>query len=340
MSTEFYSLELKEKRRETEQAVSLIWNVPTDLKQEFQYKAGQYLTIKATINGESVRRAYSISTNPKEEELKVSVKLVDGGKMSNFLINDLQEGDRVEVMQAQGTFTLEKKSDTVGFFAAGSGITPVISLIKECIQNNCSKISLHFGNRTEADAMFKSELDQLAQEYPGFEVQYHYSSQGQRIDSSAVKNHAMNGMCEQYFICGPEGFNEEIKNALLNLGLKDEDAHIEFFASPKSESNEGTSAAEVSGEIADVELIIDDEHHKVSLNPQETLLEAGERIGIDPPFSCQSGVCTTCRAKVIKGKVDMENNFGLSQDEIDEGFVLTCIGKPVSPGVVVSWDEQ
>lgn len=339
MSAEFYPLVLKEKRRETAQAVSLIWEVPEQLRSAFSYRAGQYLTLKADIGGESVRRAYSISSNPQEEELKVSVKLVDGGKMSSYLINELKEGETLEVMQAQGNFTLNNKSNTIGFFAAGSGITPIISLIKECIKENYSRIILHFGNRSVEEAMFKAELDQLVLENENFEVFYHFSKTGSRINQNFVKEKLQGNLCEQYFICGPEGFNEEVKGALIDLGLSESNAHIEYFASPKSSAQENDTQA-ISGEINEVELIIDEEHHKVSLDAHETILEAGERIGIDPPFSCQSGVCTTCRAKVLQGKVDMENNFGLSQDEIDEGFVLTCIGKPASPGVVISWDEQ
>lgn len=340
MSNQFYTLTVSEIIKESINAVSVIFNLPEEHKAAYKYEAGQYLTLLAAINGEELRRAYSLSSCPKSDEhLKVSVKEVENGKMSRYLCSDLKVGDQLQVMQPQGTFTDNNKKSKLVLFAAGSGITPIISILKNALCTGDQTIELHYGNRTEEETMFRQELRDLKAKYGDrINTSWYFSSEGMRLTSSIASEVAENNMQADFFICGPEGMIASVKQGLENADVDSNSIHIEFFASPKTEKPKTQTV--LTGEVNEVTLVLDDEQHKVTLNPQETILEAGERIGIDPPFSCQSGVCTTCRAKVLQGEVEMENNFGLGEDEVEEGYVLTCICTPKSPGVVISWDED
>lgn len=338
MSNSFYSLKVKELIKESINAVSVVFELADDMKAAFSYKAGQYLTLKTTINGEEVRRAYSLSSCPElDSDLKVSVKKVDDGKMSTYLCESLKVGDVLEVMVPQGTFINEGTSDKLILFAAGSGITPIISILKSALNKGNQSVSLFYGNRSLEETMFKSELDTLATS-SSLDVTFFYSKEGNRLDSNQTKSLVNGSENTDYFICGPEGMIAAVKEGLESSNISKDQINIEYFASPKTEKPKTETV--VSGEVNEVTLILDGESHQVTLNAQETILEAGERIGIDPPFSCQSGVCTTCKAKVMQGEVSMENNFGLGEDEVEEGFVLACICTPKTSGVVISWDED
>lgn len=344
MSNEFYTLSVVDKVAEGSKAVSIVFDVPEELKSKFAYKSGQYLTIKADINGESVRRAYSLSSYPGDgNRLQVSSKMVEQGKMSVYLFRDLKVGDQLEVMPPMGNFTLESSVSNLVLFAAGSGITPLLSILKTALDSSIENIDLIYANRSEEEAMFLQELKDLEANNSKLNIQWLWSSAGNRIDSSVVQKVVRGksnlSQAVDYFICGPVGMINTVEAALQESGISKEHIHIEYFASPKSEDNVTSSPVELSGEVNEITLLLDDEKHEISMQPKETILEAAERIGIDPPFSCRSGVCTTCMAKVMQGEVQMENNFGLGQDEIDEGFVLTCISTPKTPGVIVSWDE-
>jgi ring-1,2-phenylacetyl-CoA epoxidase subunit PaaE len=338
MSNSFYSLKVKELIKESINAVSVVFEIAEDMKAAFSYKAGQYLTLKTTVSGEEIRRAYSLSSCPEtDSDLKVSVKKVEGGKMSTYLCESLKVGDELDVMVPQGTFVNEGAKEKLVLFAAGSGITPIISILKSELNKGNQKISLFYGNRSEEETMFKAELEALANS-SSLDVSFFYSKDSSRLDASKVKNLVNANDNADYFICGPEGMIAATKEGLESASIDSKAIHIEYFGSPKTEKPK--TEAVVSGEVNEVTLILDGESHQVTLNPQETILEAGERIGIDPPFSCQSGVCTTCMAKVMQGEVEMENNFGLGEDEVEDGFVLTCICTPKTAGVVISWDED
>ncbi|MEQ8910020.1 MAG: FAD-binding oxidoreductase [Vicingaceae bacterium] len=345
MSTHFHPLKVKEIIKETINTVSILFDIPADLKESFNYQAGQYLTLKVNISGEEVRRSYSVSSSPKaDEELKISSKMIEGGKMSTYLFRELAVGDTVEVMPPQGNFTL-KEANPLVLFAAGSGITPIISLAKEALVSDDRQVYLYYGNRSTEEIIFKAELDQLKEKYSGrFLVQHFLSSDGERIDSDRVKSVVAGLQNEKadalFYICGPSQMIQATEAALQKSEVSEEQIKIEYFASPKTEKKETETASPTSsGNVNDIVVVLDDEEHEVSLNDGETILEGSERIGIDPPYSCQSGVCTTCKAKVESGEVEMENNFGLGQDEIDEGYALTCIGRPKTAGVKINWDE-
>ena len=337
MSLHFHNLQVKELKRETAKTVSIGFQIPDNLKAEFQYEAGQYLTLKAMINGEDVRRSYSISSYG-DEALQVSCKVVDGGKMSTFLVNELGLGDRVEVMPPMGNFTLKTVKHPLVLFAAGSGITPIFSILKKALKEGNSDIKLFYGNRSEDEIIFKAAIEALKVQFSDrLLVQHFLSSDGERLDAQRVQSLVSNLPESNYFICGPEGMIAAVKDGLEKSEVPASHINIEYFASPKTDKKAVETVA--SGEVNEIIAELDGERHSITLEPGETILDGANRIGIDPPFSCQSGVCTTCKCKVMSGEVEMENNFGLGEDEAEEGFILSCISKPTSAGVVVSWDE-
>ena len=344
MSKHYHPISVKEIKKETNKTVSIVFNIPAELKEDFQYEPGQYLSIRKEIGGEDVRRSYSISScQAVDENIQVSSKVVDGGKMSTYLFNELGVGDELEVMPPDGHFTLKSLDQPLVLFAAGSGITPIFSILKSALLNGEQTVHLYYGNTSEEDIIFNEQLKTLRAENPNrLMVQHFLSSNGERIDTDRTKS-IVSGLNAgkgdaQYFICGPEGMIQAVKNGLEASGVESSQINIEYFASPKKE----TKATEevVSGDVSDIKVVIDGEEHEISLNPGEAILDGASRIGVDPPFSCQSGVCTTCKAKVLSGEVEMENNFGLGEDEIEDGYVLTCIGSPKTAGVKISWDED
>ncbi len=340
MSKNFHQLKVAELVRETKDAISVIFEVPEELNSTFEFKAGQYLTIKKEINGEEVRRSYSISAIPADNQLKITSKKVENGRMSSYLYDTLSVGDVLEVMPPDGNFTLRNTEKALILFAAGSGITPIISILKQYLSFGGPRVYLFYGNRSEEDIIFKQELEALrAASSEKFMIMHFLSSNGERLDKERVKSlvgNAQAGMAD-YYICGPEGMISSAKSGLEEAGLPSEEIFIEYFASPENDSTPSEMA--LSSEPEDIAVVLDEEEHQIQLQKGESILEGAERIGIDPPFSCRSGVCTTCKAKLIEGEVEMDNNFGLCQDEIDDGYVLTCIGYPKTAGVKINWDE-
>jgi len=345
MSKHFHQLTVKEIIKETLNTVSIVFNIPDAIKADFSYESGQYLTLRKTINGEDVRRSYSISSCPNvDEDIKVTSKMIPDGKMSTYLFKELGVGDELEVMSPDGNFTLKNIDTPLVLFAAGSGITPIISILKGALMNGTQTVHLYYGNRSEEEIIFKEEFSRLRDQYANrLMVQHFLSSNGERLDVDRVKS-IINGIGESknqsyYFVCGPEGMIQAVKSGLESSAVNSNQIHIEYFASPKSEPKVEVESTNASAEVNDIVVVIDDEEHEISLIPGEAILDGASRIGIDPPFSCQSGVCTTCKAKLLSGEVNMDNNFGLGEDEIEEGYVLTCIGTPKTAGVKVSWDE-
>lgn len=344
MSKHYHSLRVKEIKRETNKSVSIVFELPESLKDDFKYKSGQYLSLRKEIGGEDVRRSYSISSCYNvDEDIQVSSKVIEGGKMSSYLFNELGVGDQLEVMAPDGNFTLDNMEQPLVLFAAGSGITPIFSILKDALANGNQTVHLYYGNRSEEDIIFHAQLKTLRAEFPNrLMVQHYLSSNGERIDQDRTKNIVDNlkdtKKEAQFFICGPEEMIQAVKSGLEASAIAKDRINIEYFASPKTDKK--VTEEVVSGEVNEIQVVIDGEEYDIELKPGEAILDGASRIGIDPPFSCQSGVCTTCKAKLISGKVEMENNFGLGDDEIEDGYVLTCIGKPSSAGVKISWDDE
>lgn len=356
--SKFHSLRVQDVRQETPDAVSIAFEVPDALKATFEFKHGQYVTLKLTVNGEELRRSYSICSSPLDGELRIAVKRVPDGRASGFLNSSVRAGDAIEMMPPEGNFTSALDAGNQKhyvLFAAGSGITPVISIAKTVLAKEPgSKVSLFYGNRDENSVIFKGALDQLAAANTDrFGVHYFYSRStpadnfyGGRITSDKardiVQRFVANASTCEYFICGPEQMIFSVKDELAGLNVPTERVHFELFTTPVGDGGASTApapAGDFSG-TAQVTIILDGDEVDFELaSDGAPILDAALDAGADVPFACKGAVCCTCRAKVLEGSVAMEKNFALTDDEIEDGFVLTCQSHPTSAKVVIDYDE-
>ncbi|MFO0322424.1 MAG: FAD-binding oxidoreductase [Bacteroidota bacterium] len=354
----FHSLKVKDIRKETESAVSVSFDVPPQLQSEFQFKQGQYITLKLNIEGEEIRRSYSICTSPyNEKELRVAVKEVLNGKASTYINRKLKVGDSLEVMTPLGSFhsvlSGSNKKKYV-LFAGGSGITPMMSILKSVLYvEKQSSITLIYANRDEDSVIFKTEIEKLSAEFKDkFKVLNTYDNPKTTVSDlqkgqltkektiAIIENHG--GVnADEYFICGPGPLMENIKTALDSLSIKKEKIHIEYFSAVVDEVS--SVASNVSGAPVNCDLTVIQYGFEtnVKLNTNGlTILDAAIEAGVDAPFSCKGAVCCTCRAKVIEGQVKMNNNFALTDAEVEDGFILTCQAHPLTERVVIDYDAS
>lgn len=344
--SQFYSLDVKKIKRETEDAVSIEFNIPSELKSKFKYQAGQYLTLQTSINGEKVRRAYSIWTSPSEDRVAVLVKKLQNGIFSTYANDSLKENDSIEVMIPEGTFL--NKGGTSVYFAAGSGITPVFSMLKEQIQKK-EQVSLLYVNKSQETTAFLNELIQLNEEHDNFTLNLFYTRstnvepiyQG-RLNknkcSDLVKHDIINFNADGYYLCGPEEMILDLKEFLTDNGVSQSKVHFELFTASLPSEDQIDSLELIE---ANVKMIIDDDEFDFVYDASSKLsiLEAAEEEGLDVPFSCKGGVCCTCKAKILDGQATMTVNYALTDDEVEEGYVLTCQTYPKSQNITVSFDE-
>jgi len=349
--SKFHKLTIKEIKKETENAVSILFEFPSLLKEEFKFIAGQYVTIKKEINGNEIRRAYSICSSPNSDELRIAVKAVSNGTFSVFACTNLKEGDVLEVSKPEGKFILDTlKNNTTNYLgiAAGSGITPIMAMIKAVLtEEPNSTFTLVYGNRTLADTIFKNELEQLQNQYANqFFVQYVYSRAQQlnalfgRIDEGnlnyVLKNKFKERVFDTAYLCGPETMIEDAKTILLTNGLKENNIHFELFTTPTVAKNQNTKRFEGSCEVT---ILVDDEETTFTMDSKSTILTAALKEGIDAPYSCQGGICSSCMAKITEGSATMIKNTILTDTEINEGYVLTCQAHPISKKITIDYDD-
>lgn len=357
-SSAFHRLQVKEVRRETEDCVSVLLDVPEERQADFHFIQGQYLTFKKTISGEEVRRSYSLCSSPLDGELRVAIKEVEGGRFSTFANRELQTGDDLESMTPRGSFHVplgtEAGSQYVAF-ASGSGITPVMSILRTTLkQEPDSHFHLFYGNRNSQSVIFKEMLDDLKNEFMGrLEVHHILSREDQGSDLLKGRLDAEKCMAfgktffdpasiRAYFLCGPGEMIEKIQGALTDMGVAKERIHFELFSAPmvKKPAAEKKEKQHDKKLKAQVTVILDsDETHFEMSGNRKTVLDAALDAGADVPFACKGAVCCTCRAKVLEGTADMEMNYALEDEEVEEGYVLTCQALPTSEKVVVSYDE-
>ncbi len=327
---------------------------------DLSYQSGQYLALELDVNGEDVHRSYSFCSAPKEDHWQIGVKKVPNGKASTFLNDVLKAGDKITCLEPMGNFVLPEVSEQNThylFFAAGSGITPIYSMIKTLMNSgNAGKISLFYGNKSPEKTMFENELKALADSSNSCNVEFIYSESGAsdplhkgRIHFGKtlelLRLHPSNDLTPHAFICGPGDMITSVSNALTDSGFSEGQVHTEFFTAPTSEKEAPLSedkaepSAPFSG-TANIQITLDDEEHSITLKDGgDVILDAALNAGLDAPFSCKGGVCTACRAKVTKGSVEMISNFALTDGEIEEGFVLTCQSHPKSDVIELSYDE-
>ncbi|MGB3344130.1 MAG: ferredoxin--NADP reductase [Aequorivita sp.] len=344
--SEFHTLIVSEVKKETPNSVSISFSVPEKSKADFAFKAGQYLTIKHHSNGKEVRRAYSICSSPKSGELKVGVKKVADGTFSEYANNHLKVGDSLEVMPPTGKFLLEPSLKSYVAFAAGSGITPVLSLIKSTLEEMPeSSFLLIYGNRSKEETMFYDEIVQLQDQYPKrFNVEFVFSRKKEgdapfgRIGRSLVnfylKNKYGESLFESFYLCGPEEMIDEVSATLKYHGINSKQIHHELF----STAEKGLLVGKHDGHTT-ITVILDDEEEIFEMPQTKSILEAALDEGLDPPYSCQGGICSTCIARLKEGKAEMRKNQILTESEIADGLILTCQAHPTTPKVVVDYDD-
>ena len=361
MSVIFHPLRVRAVEPDTQEAVVVSFDVPAELREVFGFTQGQYLTLRTDIDGQDLRRSYSICAGVDDGELRVGVRKVRGGVFSNWINAHLRPGDTVAVMAPQGRFFVPldpaAKRHHVGI-AGGGGITPILSIMKTVLAREpLSRFTLIYGNRQLQSTMFKEEIEDLKNRYMTRLVLQHVFSDEQ---TDAPLNHGvMNrekigeflksvvpaGQIDQVFVCGPFQMNDEAEAALLAAGVPEERIHIERFgvALPAGNAVGAVLHEALPGDAEQARIVIvrDGLQREISFRKgQPSILDAASAAGLEVPFSCTSGVCGTCRAKLVEGEVRMERNFALDKQEVAAGFVLTCQAHPLTDRVVLSFDER
>ena len=345
----FFKLNISEIRRETKDAVSILFNVPDLLKTNYKFIAGQYLNLKLTIDGQDIRRAYSICASPESGELRIAVKAVKNGLFSQFANVTLQVNNTLEVAAPEGNFTFEPNADrqkNYAAFAAGSGITPVMSILKSVLSSEPkSSFVLVFGNKSPEDTIFHAEIHALQQQYVGrFFVHYAYSEakiDGEvfgRIDKSTVnlvlKNKHSGTNFDKFFLCGPEQMINTVSSVLKENNVAEKNIKFELFTTTSTEKTIAKSA-----DHSAVTMLVDGDTFTFEMSSKQTILEAALKQGIDAPYSCQGGICSSCLCRITEGTAEMKKNSILTDSEIAEGLVLSCQAIPTSSTIFVDYDD-
>lgn len=349
----FHSLRIQEIKRETVDTVSISFEVPSNLKNDFKFIPGQYLTFRTNINGEEVRRSYSICSASNANDLRVAVKQIPNGVFSTYANTTLKAGEHLDVAVPEGKFTLETDVDNrdfYGAFVAGSGITPVLSMIKDVlIKEPNSSFVLVYGNKSPENTIFYDEINQLKKDYFGrLYVYYSFTEVNEsdalfgRIDGEKVnyivKNKHKVDTFKDFYLCGPETMINLVSETLQENHIVKKNIHFELFT-----ASESTAAPVVASEgfngVAEVVVLLDDEETTITVKGNETILEIALKAGLDAPYSCNGGVCSSCACIVTEGEVQMLKNSILTEGEIAEGLTLSCQAVPKSAFIKVDFDE-
>ena len=364
MAVQFHPLLVKRVSPEAAGSVAITFAIPEDKKSAFAFVPGQFLTLKAKVQGELVRRTYSISS-PRSRfdrfnELEIGIRPVEGGLFSNWAVQHLKAGDQIEVMPPDGRFTVKKERaiHRVGF-AAGSGITPILSIAATTLEDQPdAKFTLVYGNRQMSTVMFNEALQDLKDQFPDRLTLIHVlSRQAQEVDLlqgriDGPKVHAIiqsllpAASMDEVFICGPESMIEATEKALIESGVSPNRVYTERFTSGPAQAAKVQSDTDaritkvVSQKPVILTVHVDGKAHELRMDREEKVLDVALSLGLDLPYSCKAGVCCTCRAKVLEGAVSMEKNFTLEQAEMDQGYVLSCQARPTTDRLVVSFDER
>ena len=347
--SDFYSLTIDKISHLTPNSVAVSFAIPKELEKVFAFEAGQYITIKHKLDGEEVRRAYSISSSPQDKHLTIGIKKVPEGRFSVYANTSLKEGNQLLVMPPEGRFVYKssEKPKKICAFAAGSGITPIMSIARNVLESHPENIFvLVYGNQNKTETMFREEILQLAKEYKNrFSVQFVYSKAREedalfgRIDTSVVnfilKNKFKETVFNTFYLCGPEAMINVASDTLKSNGVPDDSIYFELFTASENKESETLN---LEGKTS-VEVVLDDEVHAFIMDKKTSVLDAVLNENIDAPYSCQGGVCSTCIARITEGEAKMDKNQILTDSEIEEGFILTCQAHPVSDILKVDYDD-
>lgn len=357
----FHQVKVLDVKQETADAVSVSFVVPHELKANFSFLPGQYTTLRLSINGEQVNRSYSFCSSPViDEPLTIAVKRVENGKGSNFINDYFKSGVEVELMEPMGNFYADLEGNNAKhyiLFGGGSGITPVLSILKSVLVKEAnSKVTLFYGNRNENSIIFRERLAELVAQYSHrLKLVYIFDAplapatySGYVVKDMALKllreNTDMNFQAAEFFICGPTPMMKEVEQALNLLDIPKARVHIEYFTAKAEEDRVAADVGVVAANEAPftgktkVKIIYDGNTREFDVSEKETILEAALDAGYDPPYSCMVAACCTCRAKLISGKVEMDDRESLTDGEIAKGYVLTCQAHPKSNGIVLNFD--
>jgi ring-1,2-phenylacetyl-CoA epoxidase subunit PaaE len=346
---DFYALTVKSIRKLTPSSVAVTFSIPKEYTQTFTFTAGQYITIKKEIKGKELRRAYSISSSPKAADITIGIKKVDKGGFSDYANTKLQVGDVLEVMPPEGRFVFRPSNteQNIAAFAAGSGITPIMSIAKSVMDANPkNKFVLVYGNKSYEETMFYTDLVKLELDYTNRFFVYFTNSQTKeeealfgRIDTAtvnyALKNKHKNLSFNGYYLCGPEKMIHLVTDTLVDNEVPKDDIHFELFT-PTEIKDEMPIAVEGQTNLT---VVLDDEEFQLTMDKSTLVLDAVLKENIDAPYSCQGGVCSSCIARVTEGKAEMVKNQILTDGEIADGFILTCQAHPLTPSLKVDYDD-
>ena len=353
----FHQLTIKDIRKETSTCVSISFHIPTAINEEFAYKAGQYITLKTKINDEEIRRSYSLCSSPLENDFRIAVKQVDGGLFSSFANNNLKIGDSLDIAAPNGKFgTIHSANNTKKYvaIAAGSGITPVLSIIKTTlIAEPTSEFILVYGNKNTGSIIFKEEIEALKNKFVGRLQLIHILSREKTdapISSGRIDAEKLQQLSKlinwknrsEFFICGPEEMIVTTKDFLEKQDIDKKQIHFELFTTSAKTKNK-TFVPQVKSETKSKITIKSDGRTfevEIGFNEETTILDAALQNGADLPFACKGGVCCTCKAKLLEGQVEMDVNWGLEHEEIEQGFILTCQSHPLTERVMVDYDVK
>ncbi len=358
----FHSLTVSDTRPEASDAVCISFHIPEELRQVYRFSPGQHVGLRAIIDGKEQRRTYSICSGTDEPQLRIGVRRHDQGSMSQYLAGQVRAGDKLEVLTPTGRFfaTIDPSaSHSYVAFAAGSGITPILGILKNVLAHEPgSRFTLFYGNRKTEHIMFAEELLALKDRYPQrLALHFLLSREPQdvelfngRLDQAKVAELASSlfdpALVDGYFLCGPGTMIEATREALLQLDVDAARIHSEHFSSDTPRPAPGTEAARTSaapqaGAMTQVTVVIDGRHRSFSMERTgETVLDAAEQAGLELPYSCRAGVCSTCRTRVVRGAVTMETNYALEQWELDAGYVLCCQAVPTTAELEINYDER
>ncbi len=359
LMSKFHSLKVSEVKAETADCKSVLFEVPEELQTAYQYTQGQYLTLETKINGEDVRRSYSLCSSPLDNEWRVAIKKVEGGKFSTYANEVLKKGDVLEVMTPMGNFYTTVHADQQKHyvaFAAGSGITPILSIMKTVLQTEAqSRFTLIYGNKNTASIIFHEAIEGLKNKYMD-RLNVHYILSRERLEEPIANGRIDINKCnmifgelldvktvDEFFICGPETMIFNVKAALETAGVEEKHIHFELFTSPDGKLGDQPKrvvAHEDQGKVCDVEVKVDGKTILFKLPfGENNLLDAALKEGADLPFACKGGVCCTCKARLNEGKVEMDRNYALTTEEVEQGFILTCQSYPKTEKVIVDFDD-
>lgn len=354
----FHPLEVVDIKRETEEAVSIKLRIPKELEEEFKFIPGQYVMFKHTINGEELKRSYSISSSPGEGELRVGVKEVLDGRFSTFANRVLKVGDTLETLAPRGRFVIhteETNQKHYVAFCAGSGVTPIISMMKHVLETEpISQFTCFYGNRYASTIIYFDEINALKNRFPDrLEIHYVMSKEEMgsdffrgRIDEEKIRKFSEvlfdPSLVDGFYLCGPEQIIHAAKTVLTEKGVNEEKLHFELFGTPNPTAGMAQVVEEEDTESvkSHITVVMDGDEFAFEMEPGHmTILDAADKEGLDVPYSCKGGVCCTCLARVKEGEVSMELNYSLTDKEVESGLVLTCQAHPKTAKVVVDFDD-